>query len=105
MTTKIRRFLFILLSTSALLATSAAFACKGEGRHGKTPEQRAERFRRSDANKDGFLTKAEVGERRWQRLQAADANKDGKVSLSELEQAKKDGKLRKHGKHGGGKQS
>jgi hypothetical protein len=98
MTNKIRYTLISLLTMFALSTTTAAFACKGEGKHGKSPEQRAERFRKSDTNKDGFLTKAEVGEHRWERLKVADANSDGKVSLAELEQAKKSGKLRKPGR-------
>ena len=44
------------------------------------------------------LTKAEIGERRWERLKVADANSDGKISLAELEQAKKSGKLHKGGR-------
>ena len=93
------RYAFISLLTGFTLTTaSLALACGGEGKHGKSPEQRAERFRKNDSNKDGFLTKAEVGERRWEHLKIADANSDGKVSLAELEQAKKNGKLRKGGR-------
>lgn len=76
--------------------------CSGE--HGKrTDAERkqhaAERFKKADANGDGFLTQAEVGDKRWSRIQIADANKDGKVSQAELSQAHADGKLG-HGKHG-----
>jgi hypothetical protein len=101
MTKKIRLTLVAVASSFALLTTSAAFAC-GDGKHGKSPEQRAERFRKADTNKDGFLTKTEVGDRRWEHMKAADANNDGKLSIAELEQAKKDGKLRKGGKGGKG---
>ena len=95
MTNRIRWTLVGLLGSFSLLATSTAFACKGEGKHGRSPEARAERFAKKDSNKDGFLTKTEVGDRRWERIKVADANNDGKVSLAELEQAKKSGKLRK----------
>src|SRR5262245_61365679 len=98
MTNTFRFGLVSLLTALALFTTSAAFACGGEGKHGKSPEQRAERFKKFDSNKDGFLTKAEIGERRWERLKVADANSDGKISLAELEQAKKSGKLHKGGR-------
>jgi hypothetical protein len=55
------------------------------------------RFNKSDTNKDGFLTKDEVGAERWERIKVADTNKDGKVSKPEMQQARKDGKL-PHGK-------
>ncbi|HYQ46857.1 MAG TPA: hypothetical protein VER11_33030 [Polyangiaceae bacterium] len=75
--------------------------CSGE--HGKRSEadrkqHAADRFKKSDANGDGFLTQAEVGDKRWSRIQVADANKDGKVSQAELAQAHADGKLG-HKKH------
>jgi hypothetical protein len=44
----------------------------------------AEVFAHADKNKDGFLTKDEVGDRRWTRLSAADTNKDNKVSKDEF---------------------
>ena len=109
------------LKTTALLATmgslvfgaSVAVAAPGdgaaqpqcEGKHGqgKGKFSKEERFKKHDKNGDGFWTSAEVGEKRWERLKAADANKDGKISLSELQQAWKDGKLKgKHGKRGKG---
>jgi len=61
------------------------------------------RFEAADKNKDGFLTKDEVGERRWARISVADANKDGKVSKAELDKARADGKLGRH-PHGPGGQ-
>jgi Ca2+-binding EF-hand superfamily protein len=44
----------------------------------------AEVFAAKDKNKDGFLTKDEVGDQKWARLVNADANKDGKVSKDEF---------------------
>lgn len=77
-------------------AASTALACDGEHQKGHDPQAR---FQRADKNGDGFLTKDEVGEKRWQRIQVADANKDQKVSMDELKQAHKDGKLGRPG-HG-----
>jgi hypothetical protein len=98
MNTKIRWAIVATVASFALLSTSAALACGGEegASHGPpTPEKRAERFKKHDTNKDGFLTSNEVGNGRWEHLKVADANKDGKVSLAEMEQARKDGKLKK----------
>ena len=90
-------------------ATSVAFAegggerkCEGGGDHSAmTPEQKAqraaERFQKADKNNDGFLTKDEVGDQRWEHIKVADTNNDGKVSLAEMQQAHKDGKLGHHG--------
>ena len=103
MNTKIRWAMITMVSGLTLAISSAAFACdgkhgeRGEHQGAKSPEHRAERFRKDDSNHDGFLTQSEVGDRRWTRLQAADANKDSKVSLAELEQAIKDGKLKHRG--------
>jgi hypothetical protein len=74
-------------------ASSADRQCGGDhGGNGK-----GAKFKKSDTNNDGFLTKDEVGAERWERIKVADANKDGKVSKPELQQARKDGKL-PHGK-------
>ena len=98
----------IALVGLTLGATSVAFAegaqrqCEGKGDHtAMTPEQKAqraaERFQKADKNNDGFLTKDEVGDRRWEHIKVADANNDGKISLAEMQQAHKDGKLGHHG--------
>jgi hypothetical protein len=76
---------------------AASPRCDG-AKHGH--KKASARFERADANKDGFLTKAEVGDPRWQKLQVADANKDGKLSKQELQQAFRDGKLGHRGKRG-----
>ncbi|MBX3126538.1 MAG: hypothetical protein KF718_07460 [Polyangiaceae bacterium] len=82
--------------------TSTALAAAAPGQQGERREARdgkgkgkGQWFAKLDANKDGFLTRAEVGERRWNRIQVADANKDNKVSKAELQKAKADGKLGK----------
>jgi Ca2+-binding EF-hand superfamily protein len=62
--------------------------------------KREERFNQADKNHDGALSADEVG-RRWERLQVADADKSGSVTRAELDQARKDGKLRV-GHHGHG---
>jgi hypothetical protein len=79
--------------------------CSGE--HGaSTPAEReqrgAERFQKADKNGDGFLTEDEVGARRWEHLKIADADSDGKISLAEMQQAHRDGKLGHHGRGRGG---
>ena len=58
------------------------------------------RFEKSDANSDGFLTEAEVGDKKWARIKVADANNDAKVSLAEMKLAKADGKLKHKDKKG-----
>jgi hypothetical protein len=65
----------------------------------------AKRFEAADKNKDGVLTKDEVGERRWTRISVADSNKDGKVSKAELDKARADGKLGHHKRGQGGQPS
>ena len=80
----------VALGTALALAGVASARQDCEGRHGE------KRFESKDKNNDGFLTKDEVGDH-WDHLKVADANKDGKISKAELEQAWKDGKLkRKH---------
>lgn len=71
---------------------------KGKGAHGA--HDKGAHFKKADKNSDGFLTKDEVGEKRWTRIQVADANKDSKVSQAEMQQARKDGKLRRPDKAG-----
>jgi EF hand len=104
----IKRFSIGFLFATAGFATSTlalADAPKAEKQcdgHGKG--QRAGKgglFKKADKNKDGFLTKDEVGDQRWERIKAADANNDGKVSQPEMKQARKDGKL----PHGPGKKA
>ncbi len=85
---------FIALS-SASIALAAPGADKPMQAEGKKGKNKGAWFDRLDVNKDGFLTKAEVGERKWTRIVVADANKDNKVSKAELQQAKADGKLKK----------
>lgn len=103
-----RMGLGIALVGLSLGVASVAFAeggerrCEGGGNHtAMTPEQKAqkaaERFQKADKNNDGFLTQDEVGDRRWEHIKVADANNDGKISLAEMQQAFKDGKLGHHG--------
>lgn len=83
-------------SAWALADTSAKPQCDGHGHKG---EGKGAHFKKADKNSDGFLTKDEVGERRWDHIKVADANNDSKISLAEMQQAHKDGKLgRGHGK-------
>jgi hypothetical protein len=98
-------FLFAVaaLGTSALALaeTPAQPRCEGHDGKGKGGgHDKGARFQKADKNKDGFLTKDEVGDKRWTRIQVADANKDSKVSQAELQQARKDGKLGHPGKAG-----
>lgn len=49
------------------------------------PDRTARMFERFDKNKDGNLTKDEVGDdRMWSRLSAADKDKDGNVTKEEM---------------------
>ena len=95
--------LILALAVGAVLlggaAAASADAPKGDaGNCDKPHRDPGKRFEAADKNKDGFLTKDEVGERRWARISVADTNHDGKVSKAELEKARADGKLghRKH---------
>jgi len=103
-----RMGLGVALVGLALAASSVAFAhdgadgkCQGGDHTAMTPEQKAERaaerFQKADKNNDGFLTQDEVGDKRWEHIKVADTNNDGKVSLAEMQQAFKDGKLGHHG--------
>ncbi len=102
-----RMGLGVALVGLTLAASSVAFAhgggerqCSGGEHSAMTPEQKAqratERFQKADKNNDGFLTKDEVGDKRWEHIKVADTNNDGKVSLAEMQQAHKDGKLGHH---------
>jgi hypothetical protein len=100
----IKRFSIATLFAAAAFGTSAwaladdapAKHCDG---HGQKGEGKGAHFKKADKNNDGFLTKDEVGDRRWEHIKVADANKDSKISLAEMQQAHKDGKLgRGHGK-------
>lgn len=98
-------FLFAVaaLGTSALALAETPAQPRCEGHEGKGKgggHDKGARFQKADKNKDGFLTKDEVGDKRWTRIQVADANKDSKVSQAELQQARKDGKLGHPGKAG-----
>src|ERR1043165_128238 len=94
---KNRMGLGVALVGFTLAASTVAFAQGGgerrcDGDHSaKTPEEKAqhaaERFQKADTNKDGFLTKDEVGDKRWERIKVADANNDSKVSKAEMDQA------------------
>jgi hypothetical protein len=82
------------VSAAALAETpKAEHQCGGE--HGG--KGRGAHFQKADKNNDGYLTKDEVGAERWDRIKAADANKDNKISKDEMKQARKDGKLPRHG--------
>ena len=52
------------------------------------------RFERKDANHDGMLDQAEMGER-WTRFSVADANGDAKLTPDELKAAFEAGKLKR----------
>jgi len=100
------RLIMALALGAALLGGAAAASAdppKGPGNCDKPHGDPAKRFEAADKNKDGFLTKDEVGERRWARISVADANKDGKVSKAELDKARADGKLGRHQHGPGGK--
>ncbi len=90
---------FLVAMTATLVASgapadSAEQQCEG-GHHGKAKHHGKGKhaFKKADKNRDGFLTKDEVGEQRWERIKVADANRDNKLSQPELQQARKDGKL------------
>jgi hypothetical protein len=104
--TKHSRLIMALAMGAALVAGAAVAAAdppKGPaGNCDKAHRDPAKRFEAADKNKDGFLTKDEVGERRWVRISVADANKDGKVSKAELDKARADGKLGHHKRGPGG---
>ncbi len=104
---ELSRLTLALAMGAALLGSAAvasADAPKGPANNCDRPHRDpAKRFEAADKNKDGFLTKDEVGERRWARISVADTNKDGKVSKAELEKARADGKLGHH-KRGPGSQ-
>jgi len=90
---KTKRISMTLLLAGAALATTTLAVAKpadGAGHHGKG---KGAFFQKADKNKDGFLTKDEVGDKRWERIKVADANRDNKVTKPELQQARKDGKL------------
>jgi hypothetical protein len=98
-----KRFSIAILCAAAALGTSAlALAETGDARpqcDGKHEGKgKGAGFKKADKNADGFLTQSEVGDERWSRIKVADANQDGKVSKPEMQQARKDGKLPKHGK-------
>jgi Ca2+-binding EF-hand superfamily protein len=79
----------------------------GRGGHGERGgpdgKARGERmFERFDADKDGALTQAEVGEKMWAHISVADADNDAKVTREELKAAHESGKLqRMKGPRGG----
>ena len=73
-----------------------AIRAERQQRRAERQERRAERaenrgqrleqmFARRDANRDGFLTQAELGERGGRLLERRDANQDGRLSLAELQ--------------------
>jgi hypothetical protein len=105
---KLTRLIMALAAGAALLGGAAAASAdspKGAaGNCDKPQRDPAKRFEAADKNKDGFLTKDEVGERRWARISVADTNHDSKVSRAELEKARADGKLG-HRKHAPGDKS
>ncbi len=86
----------------ALLGVGLSGAALAEASPGRD-HAKGHRFEQADKNKDGFLTKDEVGERRWARISVADANRDNKVSRAELDKARAEGKLgHRRGPHGKG---
>ncbi len=74
-------------------AKKAAFEAKKSERTKRFAERAKERFEKRDANKDGVLDQAELGER-WSKLSAADANGDQKLTADELKAAFEAGKLK-----------
>ncbi len=101
---KFDRLLLGLVILTAVLATAGVVAAAPPANHpagGDHPRKAGRRFESADKNKDGFLTKDEVGERRWARIVVADANHDGKVSKAELAKAHADGKLGRHKRDNG----
>jgi hypothetical protein len=103
---KLSRLIMALAMGVALLGGAAAASAdppKGPANNcDKAHRDPAKRFEAADKNKDGFLTKDEVGERRWARISVADTNKDSKVSKAELDKARADGKLGHHKRGPGG---
>jgi hypothetical protein len=100
----IKRFSVAFLFATAGFTTSAlalaeppqaAPQCDGHGKGKGDGKGHGGLFKKADKNRDGFLTKDEVGDQRWERIKVADANNDSKVSKDELKQARKDGKLPK----------
>lgn len=57
---------------------------RGQGPGAMHNERLEARFKEGDANKDGFLSKAEFSARIDARFAALDSNKDGKLSLDEI---------------------
>jgi hypothetical protein len=69
--------------------------------HGKKMAEK--RFAAADKNKDGSLTQDEVHERMWEHLKVADADGNNAITLGELTEAQKAGKLKPHGGKRGGR--
>lgn len=111
----------VVFAALVALVPAAALA-QPPGKQGMTPEQREQRMAaklgkkfdrmvaRMDANGDGMIGPGEAGDR-FERLKKLDANGDGWVTRDEFVRGKlamkkakraawKDGKARKHGKHG-----
>ena len=79
---------------------AAHFKARAAEHHAKFAERAKARFDKKDANRDGMLDQAEVGER-WAKLSAADANGDQKLTPEELKAAFESGKLKPmRGEHG-----
>jgi hypothetical protein len=98
MKTTIRLAIALMVCAVGLGSAAAASAAPKDGpsKSGEHHGRGARHFEAADKNKDGFLTKDEVGEARWARIRVADANGDGKVSKAELERARAEGKLGHH---------
>jgi hypothetical protein len=80
---------------------SAHFKARAAEHQAKFAERAKERFEKKDANHDGMLDQAEVGEH-WAKLSAADANGDQKLTQDELKAAFESGKIKRpmRGEHG-----
>lgn len=83
---------------------AAHFKARQAEHQAKFAERAKERFDKKDANHDGMLDQAEVGEH-WGKLAAADANGDQKLTPEELKAAFESGKIKPpmmRGPHGRG---
>lgn len=79
---------------------AAHFKVRAAEHQAKFAERAKKRFDKKDANHDGMLEQAEVGEH-WAKLSAADANGDQKLTPDELKAAFESGKLKPmRGEHG-----
>lgn len=65
-------------------------------------KQTEKRFARMDKNGDGSVSKDEMPERMWERFKVADADGNNAITLKEMIDAQKAGKLKFQGRRGPG---